>query len=136
MAIYTRPMVSERTEGARLRIIDTVTVSVVFGPTGAGTKTLPKGTVVSFNTSTEKWVEWATGGANGTGLVKGIVMDDDQSPLVLQNADDAVGTVMLAGEAHRDDLQSDGGTSGQLDAALQTDARDAGIIVRGLDKIR
>ena len=136
MALYVTPKIADRSESPRLRIIDTVTVSVIFAATGAGTKTLPKGTVVSYNTSTDLWVEWATGGANGTGLVKGIVMNDTTDPLVLQNADTAVGTVMLAGEAHRSDLQSDGGTSAQLDTALQSDARSVGIIVRSLDLIR
>lgn len=136
MALHARPMVSERTEAPRLRILDTVAVSVIFGPTGGATKTLPKGTVVSYNTATNRWVEWANGGANGTDQVMGIVLDDDQSPLILQGADDTVGVVMLAGEAHRDDLVSDGGTSGQLDTALQEQARDRGIIVRGLEQIR
>lgn len=135
MALLLRPKISDRTEAPRLRIIDTVAVSVIFAAGGA-LITLPKGTVVSYNTSTDLWVEWATGGANGTGLVKGIVLDDKTDPLILQVTDTVVGVVMLAGEAHRDDLVSGGGTSAQLDAALQSDARSVGIIVRGLDLIR
>ena len=135
MALNVRPMISDRTEAARLRLVSKQTQSVIFASNGA-LKTLPQGTVVSYNTATNLWVEWATGGANGTGLVKGIVMNDKTDPLILQVADEAVGTVMLAGEAHRSDLQSGGGTSAQLDTALQSDARSIGIIVRSLDKIR
>jgi len=127
-------MIADRVEGQRLRLIPTYTISAIFA--SGALKELPQGTVVTFNTATNLWQEWATGGLNGTGLVKGIVMNDKTDPLVLQVADTVVGTVMLSGEAHRDDLVSDGGTSAQLDAALQSDARDAGIIVRSLEKIR
>ena len=131
MATQSEAMVATRTEGARTRIIPKIQLSVLFAQAGAD-KTLPVGTVVSYNTSTLGYVEWATGGANGTGVVQGIVNPD---PVEILLAGEVNGTVMFAGEAHRDDLSSDGGTAGQLDTALEP-LIGKGLVIHGLGDVR
>lgn len=129
MALQKRAMISDRTEAAEKRIYPTRTESVIFAQAGA-IKELVVGTVVAFNTSTNGWVEWATGGANETGIVRGVVYPN---PITVTTAGEVAGAIMLAGEAHRDDLSSDGGTSGQLDTALAAPAtRGMDLFVRGL----
>jgi hypothetical protein len=122
-------MVNSRTETPRLRIIPTVSLSVIFAQAGAD-KTLPAGTVVAFNTSSGGYVEWATGGANGTGDVQGIIFPD---PVDITDAGEVSGVVMFKGEAARGDLVSDGGTGAQLTTALTAPAVLAmGLVIRNL----
>jgi hypothetical protein len=131
MAIQKEAMVTSRTEAARTRIIPKIQLSVIFAQAGAD-KTLPVGTVVAYNTSSLGYVEWATGGADGTGTIQGIINPD---PVTILLAGEVNGVVMFAGEAHRDDLVSDGGTAGQLDTALEA-LIGRGIVVHALGDVR
>ncbi len=131
MATLQEPMVTSRTEAARTRIIPKIQLSVLFADAAAD-KLLVVGTVVAYNTSTTGYVEWATGGANGTGTVQGIVNPD---PITIIDGNEVAGVVMFAGEAHRDDLSSDGGTSAQLDTALEA-LIGRGLVIHGLGDAR
>lgn len=132
MALQNEAMVSSRTESARLRILPTVSLTVLFAQAGA-IKTLPAGTVIAYNDSTGGYVEWATGGVNGTGDVQGIIFPHD---VEVTTAGEVAGVVMFKGEAHVDDLQSDGGTVAQLKTALRAPAVLAmGLVIRGLDDV-
>ena len=131
MATQSEPMVATRSEAARTRIIPKIQLSVLFAQAAAD-KALVVGTVIAYNTATFGYVEWATGGANGTGTVQGIVNPD---PVTILLAGEVNGTVMFAGEAHRDDLSSDGGTSGQLDTALEA-LIGRGLVIHGLGDVR
>lgn len=132
MALDKRAMISDRSETAEKRIYPKVALGVVFAQAGAD-KELPVGTVVAFNTSTNGYTEWANGGMNDTDQIRGVVHPEAVTVLT---TGEVVGTIMVEGEAHRDELLSDGGTSGQLDAALAAQARERGIIVRGLADVR
>jgi hypothetical protein len=131
MATQKDAMVATRSEAARTRIIPKIQLSVLFAQAGAD-KTLPVGTAVAYNTSTLGYVEWATGGANGTGTIQGIVNPD---PVTILLAGEVNGVVMFAGEAHRDDIVSDGGTAGQLDTALEA-LIGRGLVIHGLGDVR
>jgi len=129
MALQKEAMVNSRTESPRLRIIPTLALSVIFAQAGAD-KTLPVGTVIAFNTSTNGYVEWATGGGDGTLDVQGIV---HPNPVDITDAGEVTGVVMFKGEAARDDLVSDGGTAGQLTTSLSAPAVLAmGLVIRNL----
>jgi len=132
MALQKRAMISDRSETGRNRIVPEITDSVVFAQAG-GDKELPVGTVLAFDTSVNGWVEWANGGLNGTDEVRAVVFPD---PITILLAGEVTGTVMLKGEAHRDDLVSDGGTSTQLDAELAANALRRGIRVKELADVR
>ena len=131
MALQTEAMVTSRSETARLRIIPKISLSVIFAQAGA-IKPLPAGTAIAFNTSSNGYVEWATGGANGTGTVQGLIFPD---PVTVTTAGEVAGVVMFSGEAHRDDVQSDGGTAAQLTTALlKTMAQ--GLVIRNMIDMR
>lgn len=96
--------------------------------------TFAVGQVVSYNTSTNKWVPWANGGANGTGQIQGIVFPD---PVVTHATDDVLGQVMLTGRAHVDDLIPGGAqTVANMKSNLRGSVRTLGIIIEGLDNFR
>jgi len=93
----------------------------------AGAELLAPLTLVAYNTSTNKFVAWATGGANGTGTVVGLVGWD---PIQLDATNSVLGNVFLEGTFHLDDIPVVGGTLAQIKAALIT-ARALGIITTG-----
>jgi hypothetical protein len=132
MALVTRELYTAgMTVPVGKRILPTLIKPCEFG-VGAGEVLVP-GTLVAFNTSTVKWSPWQTGGANGTGTVKGILVDT----VTLSAGGEVIGNVMLAGEIHRGDVVSQyAATSNQIDAALNTGVRDLGIYVQGLDDLR
>lgn len=135
MTLQQDAMIARRSEAAEPRIAAMLTRSVQFNQAGAD-KTLPVGTVLAFRNATAiGWVEWADSGTEGTSRVRAIVYP---SPIDITDAGEVTGTVMLRGEAHRDDLVSDGGTSAQLDTALQAEPgpRELGIDIVGLEQVR
>lgn len=92
-------------------------------------------TPVAFNTATAKWVIWASGGANETGIVRGFVYPD---AVQTDAADDVHGQVMTHGIVHYDDVVL---PAGQLQADLATAlkapaTRGVGLKVQGLEGIR
>lgn len=123
-----------------------VQLRAVAGPDGimpktfaavSGGGTLAPLTPVAYNTSTNKWVQWSTGGANGTGTVKGFVWPD---AVVLDDSDgdnnDVLGQVMTHGVIHFDDIPVVGGTEAQLKTALQSGLRELGFTIQGLENFR
>jgi hypothetical protein len=133
MALQKEAMVTSRTEAGRKRFVPALVLSVIFAQAGS-IKALVVGTVVAFNTSTVGYVEWATGGADGTGDVQGVIYPN---PVTITTVGEVAGSVMFKGEAHRDDLVSDGGTSGQLDTALAAARVLAnGLVIRALADVK
>ena len=105
-----------------------------FG-TDSNENTLARLTPVAYNTSTNEWVVFANGGANGTGEIQGFVWPDE---IKLDNTNEVLGNVMLSGRIHRDDIPVVSGfTQQNLDDALAGgDIRDKGFIVEGLANFR
>lgn len=100
----------------------------------SGSGTLAALTPVAFNTSTSKWVIYASGGANGTGTISGFVWPD---AVVLDGSNEVLGNVMLGGRIHLDDIPIVSGyTLAQLKASLISDARSRGFIIEGLADFR
>lgn len=101
---------------------------------GSGSGTLAVLTPIAFNTSTNVWVVWTNGGANGTGTISGFVWSDD---VVLDSDEEVLGNVLLEGKIHYDDIVLPGGElEADLQTALRSGLRDKGIIVQGLTQFR
>ncbi|RLB78180.1 MAG: hypothetical protein DRH24_14890 [Deltaproteobacteria bacterium] len=101
----------------------------------AGTDKLEVGTPVAFNTSTKQWVVWTSGGANGTGEIRGFVYPE---AIQLVSGKEVLGVVMMAGEIHYDDIVLPSGeTESDLKDSLRADAvRERGLWITGLDEVR
>lgn len=100
----------------------------------SGSGTLDPLTPVAFNTSSNKWVVWANGGANGAGTIKGFVGFD---AVVLDSDEEVLGNVILEGKLHLDDIPVPSGqTLSNLKIALRSGPRDLGLIIQGLDQVR
>jgi hypothetical protein len=100
----------------------------------SGSGTIARGTALAYNTSTNKWVVFTNGGANGTGTLQGFLWPDD---ITLDGAGEVLGNVMLGGRVHIDDIPIVAGYNlAQLKTALQTGAREKGFIVEGLENFR
>lgn len=100
-------------------------------------KELKPGVVMAYNTGTNLWEEWANGGANGLGTIRGIVWPNPVNVLAAGQGE-VVGNIMLAGAAHYADLIADGGTLAQLKTALRTQTpslRELGIHIEGLTNV-
>jgi len=97
----------------------------------SGSITLAALTPVAFNTSTSQWVIFASGGANGTGTIKGFVWPD---PVVLAAGGEVLGQVLMTGRIHLNDIPIvTGYTLAQLKTAIIASAvRNQGIIVEGM----
>lgn len=119
--------------GPRLRF-DAKSIEVKTLANAAGGPTLPVGTPLAFNTSTNKWVVWTNGGANGTGTISGFLWPDD---ITLDATDDVLAPVMLMGRVSHDDVPVPSGeTQNNLTAALKAASlREKGIIVTGVDGV-
>lgn len=100
MVVIVPELFSSTTRTARQRVWPEKLAVVKFA-TKAGGPTLAAGEVVAFNTSTNLWVPWANGGANGTGTVRGIVWPN---PALLSATGETLHWVMFAGRVHFDDL--------------------------------
>lgn len=135
MALDPREVYASTTQGAAKRIYPTANHVKEFA---TGTGTLLPGTVIAFNSSTNKWVPWANGGANDTGTPRAIVWPE---AITLNASNEVNGVVMMAGRAHASDLidQATGNLSANLTAALRvgtTSLRQFGILIDGLTQIR
>ena len=113
--------------GSGLRIYPTVNQPKTFA---AGSITLVKGAVVTYNTSTGFWAEFDADGTNGTNTIQGIVWPDD---VVLDAGGEVIGQIMLQGRAHIADLV-DGAqaTPAEMATDLRNNGRDRGLIIEGL----
>ena len=89
---------------------------------------------VAFDTVANKWKIWASGGANGTGTIKGFIY---QPELQIDAANDVLGIVLIRGTVHYDDIVLPAGeTAPNLKTALRSGLRELGIDIQGLDQVR
>lgn len=98
-----------------------------------GSGTVLAGSLVAYETVLAGWVPWVDGGANGAGVMAGILWPDD---LTLDAGDETLAQVMLAGAVHRDDIELNGELQADVDAELQVVARTIDIHVEGLIDVR
>lgn len=121
-------------KGSALRCFPGYDGSIQPKTFASGSGTLAALTPVAFNTSTSKWVPYASGGANGTGTISGFVWPD---AVVLDGTNDVLGNVILGGRIHLDDIPIISGyTLAQLKTSLLSDARSRGFIIEGLANFR
>ena len=141
MALETNELFASRDFSGRPRMVVERNKVGTIGPQNAAVD-LPVGTPVAWNTSTSQWDTLTQGGGNGTAVIAGFI-----AHLVVSTdaTDDVQAIIMLAGEVHRDDintaairtvLQTGSGAAiseAQLDVLLKAATlRDKGITVRGL----
>lgn len=135
MAIQPTDLLSSSSRTAAKRIFATYSSPKQFANV-AGAPELAAGTPVVYDTSAAKWKVWTAGGANGTGTIRGIVWPD---AIQLHATNDVIGTVMLRGRAHADDIVLPSGeTQNDLDAALKIGdpaLRESGIDIEGLSGV-
>lgn len=107
--------------------------------------TLPVGTPLAWDTSTASWTAFTQGGSNGSNVIAGFVACNS---VTVDDTDDVQVVVMLAGQVHRDDintaeiraalaLASGAAVSeAELDTALKASAlRDKSLYVQGLAEV-
>lgn len=143
MAINSTPLVVQGTRGAPKRINATRRDVKTFAASSGAAFTMGEGTLLAFNTSTNLWVPWATGGANGTGTIRGIVPSGVTIDIPASGGGEVLGLVMTQGDAWWEDLIAVGAeTAAQIAAALQyspsgdASLRSMGIEILGLDMVR
>ncbi len=97
----------------------------------AGAPLLGVGIPLAFNTSTDLWTQWASGGANGTGTVSAVLYTAKQTSAT----EEVQVVVMYEGEIHIDAFVV---PSGQTLANLKIALRDLAtrsplLVIKGLD---
>lgn len=129
VAYGTNEQVSSASVAAKLRYEATSIQPKTFA---AGSGTLAPLTPVAYNTSTNFWVPFANGGANGTGTIKGFVGPD---PIVLAASNEVLGNVIMGGTIHLADIPIIAGyTLAQLKTALTGTVRALGYKIQGMEK--
>lgn len=115
-------------KGSGIRVFSEVTQPKSFA---SGSLTLAVGTPVAFNTSTNLWSIFQSGGSNGTGTIQGFVWPD---AIVLDASNEVLGQVMLGGRIHLDDIPIvTGYTLAQLKTAIIASLlRSKQIIIEGM----
>lgn len=131
MAQNANQLVSSVTSiGATGRFWPTSTLPKVIAPI-AGAPLLARYLPMAYNTSTNKWVPWTSGGANGTGTIKGFLATPHQS----HATDDTLCAMHLSGEFHFADIPiptGEDGTGATLKTAMRGNMRGIGFTVQGL----
>lgn len=103
---------------------------------------LPQGTPMAFNTSTNLWVPFTQGGANGSAVIRAFLAEK----VTLDVTNEVQAVLMLEGEIHRDDVNTAAirailatatgvaaPTEAELDTALKAQLlRELSLHVRGL----
>jgi len=131
MAYATNELFSSNTPAAPTRTIARETAPKNLA---AGAGTLAVNTPMAFNTATNFWVPWTNGGANGTGVLKGILFPD---AAVLDAGGEVIAHVLIRGIVHADDVKAASAEAdADVEAILRTEARLLGIEVQGLDQVR
>lgn len=130
MALVTNELFQSNSRDPAKRIVAKEILPKQFA---SGTGTIPAGALVAFDTSLGFWAPWSNAGANGRALMKGIAWPD---PIELDAGGEVLGQVMLRGSAHRDDIELNGETQGDVDTELQEEARNLGIDIQGLTGVR
>jgi len=95
-------------------------------------------TPVAYNTATDFWEPWVSGAANGVGTIRAFIWPEK---VQLKAANEVLGTVLLEGEVHVDDIDLSYGVQTVVDlkTAIQTGSpslRELDIEVQGLAKVR
>lgn len=142
MAITPRDLKTTNTVGALKRIKSDLNEPKTFAANGAAsTLEIPAGAPVAFNTSTNLWVPWVHSGTNGTNIIKGIAWPNAIT-IAASGGGETVGSVMMRGEAHYEDLDLAATASvlANLVTSLQEGGdsaglRTLGIDIKGLDKV-
>lgn len=144
MAIEKNDLFSSKTGSKYPLIASTETQPKTFAA-AAGDPTLSVGHPVVFNTSTGYWEPLDGDGTNGTDTIKGFIYP---SPATLHATSETIHNVMLQGEVHYPSILellgcSDSTPAGEIDAtiaqfkaAMQTDCRQLGISVQGVEGVR
>ena len=100
----------------------------------AGAPTILAGSLVAYEAgAVNNWTSWDVAGANGAEIMAGVLWPD---PITLHAADETLGTVLLLGIVHRDDIELNGQLQANIDAELKIRARSLGIVVQGLVQVR
>ena len=117
--------------GSGLRIFPALTRACSLA---AGATALAVGTPMAYNTSTNLWVVFASGGANGTGTIGGFVYPN---PAPRHATDETTAVLMLKGKIHISDIPILAGyTLAQLKTEMQSVAFRKGLEVEGLESVR
>ena len=90
-------------------------------------------TAMAYNTATNFWVIWATGGANGTGTISGFMGLDGH---VAHATDETTAVILLGGQIHLSDIPVVGGTLAQIKAAIISSDLSKKWIVQGMENFR
>lgn len=89
-------------------------------------------TPMAFNTSTNEWVVWASGGANGTGTIGGFLQEACQTDAT----NDVLANMIMGGDIHYEDIPVPSGqTLADLKTALRNGMRAKGFNIVGLDQV-
>ena len=111
----------------------------------AGAPPLLVGTPVAYDTSVNLWVKMDDAGSNGANIIRGFVYPDD---IELHASNETIGSVMIKGTIHRDDVidhntdtpqsaAGDPGVDGALAGGEGTPTpEELGLIVQGLKDVR
>ena len=131
--LYSTNDVGDRSYGVEVKTIQPKTFAAsVVSPT------YPVLTPVAFNTATNFWTAWVSGGANGTGTILGFVWPDET---VMDAADEVLANVLIEGKILYSDIEaavlSRGvETAANLKTSLRSGPRTQGLIIQGLDMVR
>lgn len=143
MALGTNELFSSRDFSGRPRmVVERNKVATILGGGVAAAATLPVGSPLAYDTTVGGWVPLTQGGANGSGVCIAFVAHKE---VTVDATDDVQAVIMLAGEVHRDDINTAAilaavvlasGASlslAQLDTQLKASIlRDKQITVRGI----
>lgn len=102
-----------------------------FAQAGA-VKELPVCTALGMITANLRWAEWDPNAVDGSEVLRGFVYD---TPVTVSATGEKVGTVMLKGKIHRDDIIADLATSNELETELKRlspSMRESGFDILGL----
>lgn len=143
MALGTNELFASRDFGGRPRmVVERNKVGTIGGGGVSAAVELPVGAPLAWDTVVGAWVPYTQGGSNGSGVIAGFVA---HQAVTVDATDDVQAVIMLAGEVHRDDINTSairtaldtasGATPSEanIDAALKVASlRQRGITVRGL----
>ena len=134
MALEPRELFTSNTKGALPRIEPSRAHPRTFAQAGA-VKTLPVGTALGRVTATGEYTEFDPAGADGSEKIRGFVASVE---VEVSDTGEVVGTVMLEGQIHRDDIIADLATGAQLETELRSlspSMRERGFDIVGLTQV-
>ena len=130
MALHSKELFASASVNPFPRAKPTMVLTKKFAAL-AGAPTLAVLTPVGVVTATGLWGPWNNANTPaGTGTIRGFVYP---TALTLHATNEVIGTVMVAGEIHHDDVPLySSETQPNLTAALKLDLGKAGIYVQGI----